>query len=110
MIHGNQTASVPEAYRRYLANVFRESFDLYATPVAVEFRTDVNPYDRRRRAGAPRRRQEQCRVDKDAVERHAEVQVRPGHPAGGTDLADDRAGAYGLARRARRSWTGGSTS
>jgi GTP-binding protein len=54
VVHGNQTASVPEAYRRYLANVFRERFDLYATPVAIEFRTDVNPYDRQRRA-RPRR-------------------------------------------------------
>ena len=52
IIHGNQTASVPEAYRRYLANVFRERFDLYATPVAIEFRTDVNPYDPRQ---SPRR-------------------------------------------------------
>ncbi|HEX4375891.1 MAG TPA: ribosome biogenesis GTPase Der [Steroidobacteraceae bacterium] len=48
VIHGNQTASVPEAYRRYLANVFRERFDLYATPVAIEFRGDKNPYDRRK--------------------------------------------------------------
>ena len=47
VIHGNQTASVPEAYRRYLANVYREAFDLFATPVAIEFRTDANPYDRR---------------------------------------------------------------
>jgi GTP-binding protein len=48
VIHGNQTASVPESFRRYLANVFREKFDLYATPVAIEFRTDTNPYDRNR--------------------------------------------------------------
>jgi GTP-binding protein len=46
VIHGNQTVSVPESYRRYLANVYREAFDLYATPVAIEFRTDANPYDR----------------------------------------------------------------
>jgi GTP-binding protein len=46
VIHGNQTTSVPESYRRYLANVFREAFELFATPVAVEFRTDANPYDR----------------------------------------------------------------
>ena len=55
VIHGNQTASVPDAYRRYLANVYREAFDLFATPVAIEFRTDANPYDRlraRRRAAA----------------------------------------------------------
>jgi len=38
--------SVPDSYRRYLANMFREAFDLYATPVAVDFRTDSNPYDR----------------------------------------------------------------
>ena len=91
VIHGNQTASVPEAYRRYLANVFREAFDLYATPVAIEFRTDANPYDRSRRGREARgRRQEQCRVDKNAVERDAEVQMRPGHAPGGPDLADDR--------------------
>jgi GTP-binding protein len=50
VIHGNQTAHVPDAYTRYLANVFRRDFDLYATPVSVEYRTDANPYDRRRKA------------------------------------------------------------
>jgi GTP-binding protein len=49
IVHGNQTTAVPEAYRRYLANVFRKTFDLFATPVAVEFRTDENPYERRKR-------------------------------------------------------------
>ncbi len=46
VIHGNQTASVPEAYSRYLANVFRKKFDLFATPVAMEYRTDTNPYSK----------------------------------------------------------------
>jgi GTPase len=46
VVHGNQTASVPEAYTRYLANVYRKSFDLFATPVVIEYRTDANPYDR----------------------------------------------------------------
>jgi len=49
VIHGNQTASVPDAYTRYLANVFRKTFDLFATPVVIEYRTDANPYDRSRR-------------------------------------------------------------
>jgi GTPase len=44
IVHGNQTASVPDAYTRYLSNVFRKAFDLYATPVFVEYRTDANPY------------------------------------------------------------------
>jgi len=55
VVHGNQTIAVPEAYRRYLANVFREAFDLFATPVAIEFRTDANPYDRLRKRGRPSR-------------------------------------------------------
>ena len=49
IVHGNQTTAVPQSYRRYLANFFRKTFDLYATPVAVEFRTDENPYERRKR-------------------------------------------------------------
>jgi GTP-binding protein len=66
VIHGNQTAAVPEAYTRYLANVFRKSYDLFAAPVFIEYRTDANPYQqqrarprtkgRRKRAGTPRRR------------------------------------------------------
>jgi len=54
VIHGNQTASVPESYTRYLANVFRKAYDLFATPVFVEFRTDANPYHREAR-GTPHR-------------------------------------------------------
>jgi len=40
--------------------VFRKTYDLFATPVVIEYRTDANPYDRERRAkprpGRPRRR------------------------------------------------------
>ena len=52
VIHGNQTASVPDAYTRYLANVFRKSYDLFATPVFIEYRTDANPYQREQRGRA----------------------------------------------------------
>lgn len=63
VIHGNQTASVPEAYTRYLANLFRKTYDLFATPVAVEYRTDANPYDKERRAaGRPRRKDRAARA------------------------------------------------
>jgi GTPase len=60
VIHGNQTASVPDAYTRYLANVFRKSYDLFATPVFIEYRTDANPYERERRAPAGRRRRQRA--------------------------------------------------
>jgi GTP-binding protein len=66
VIHGNQTAAVPESYTRYLANVFRKAYDLFATPVVIEYRTEANPYKRanarpvydqpRRRAGRRKRR------------------------------------------------------
>jgi GTP-binding protein len=60
IIHGSQAARVPEAYKRYLANVYREQFELYATPVQVEFRSDVNPYSRKSLmpGGKPRRHTE----------------------------------------------------
>jgi GTPase len=49
VIHGTQTVHVPDAYARYLQNVFRKTFDLFATPVSVEFRTEANPFTERRR-------------------------------------------------------------
>jgi GTP-binding protein len=49
VIHGNQTVHVPDAYARYLSNVFRKAFDLFATPVSVEFRSEANPFTERRR-------------------------------------------------------------
>jgi GTPase len=64
VIHGNQTASVPESYTRYLANVFRKAYDLFATPVFIEYRSDVNPYHReaRTKPRSPRRRRPAART------------------------------------------------
>jgi GTPase len=65
VIHGNQTASVPEAYTRYLANVFRKAYDLFATPVFIEYRTDANPYQRERRVKPlPRERMRRSRASR----------------------------------------------
>ena len=44
VIHGNQTARVPNSYRRYLEKVFRRELDLVGTPVRIEFRTGDNPF------------------------------------------------------------------
>ena len=57
VIHGNQTTAVPDAYTRYLANVFRKAYDLFATPVFIEYRTDANPYQREGGRARPRSRQ-----------------------------------------------------
>ena len=54
VIHGNQTESVPESYRRYLVNTFRAALQLTGTPIRIEFRTGGNPYQGRRNPPTPR--------------------------------------------------------
>lgn len=44
IVHGSMLDHVPENYRRYLENTFREAFRLEGTPLRVEFRTGYNPY------------------------------------------------------------------
>ena len=53
VVHGNHVEHVPEAYQRYLENVFREAFDLGGTPLRVEFRGAANPFEGRRPKAAP---------------------------------------------------------
>jgi GTPase len=62
IIHGNQVQHVPDAYRRYLANVFRKTFRLEGTPVRVEFRSDENPFKGKRNPLTPRQRRSQQRL------------------------------------------------
>ena len=54
VIHGNQTDNVPESYRRYLENTFRNTLRLEGTPVRVDFKTGDNPYEGRRNKLTPR--------------------------------------------------------
>jgi len=49
IIHGNQTESVPESYRRYLLNRIRQQLRIKGTPLQVEFRGGKNPYAERRK-------------------------------------------------------------
>jgi len=44
VIHGNQTGSVPDSYRRYLSGYFRKALKLTGTPVKIEFKTGENPF------------------------------------------------------------------
>src|ERR1700683_958838 len=48
------------------------------------------------RARGSRGRKKQRRIDETRVERHAEVQVRPGHATGRADFANDHARLYAL--------------
>ncbi|PZN31930.1 MAG: ribosome biogenesis GTPase Der [Proteobacteria bacterium] len=64
VVHGNQVQHVPDAYRRYLAGVFRRNFRLEGTPVRVEFRSDQNPFEGRRNLLTPRQRRKRERMIK----------------------------------------------
>lgn len=54
VIHGNQTESVPNAYKRYLENTFRKVMALEGTPIRIEFKTGENPYAGKRNTLTPR--------------------------------------------------------
>ncbi|MDP0587859.1 MAG: ribosome biogenesis GTPase Der [Candidatus Endonucleobacter bathymodioli] len=48
VVHGNQTDAVPNSYRRYLENTYRNTLKIMGTPIRVEFRTGENPFEGRK--------------------------------------------------------------
>ncbi|VAW48484.1 GTP-binding protein EngA, partial [hydrothermal vent metagenome] len=48
IVHGNQVDKLPQAYVRYLMNVFRKAFKWVGTPVTIEFKTTTNPFEGRK--------------------------------------------------------------
>ena len=48
IIHGTGLNRVSDNYRRYLERFFRDAFQLLGTPLKIEFRQGLNPYDIRR--------------------------------------------------------------
>jgi len=62
VVHGNQTADVPEHYRRYLENVYRRELKLVGTPLRIEFVTGTNPYAGKRNTLTPRQEYKRKRM------------------------------------------------
>ncbi|MBS7703886.1 ribosome biogenesis GTPase Der [Chelatococcus asaccharovorans] len=48
-VFGNQLASLPTSYSRYLVNGLRETFDLPGTPIRLSLRQGDNPFDKKKR-------------------------------------------------------------
>lgn len=48
IVHGNQVDKLPQAYVRYLVNVFRKAFKWVGTPVTIEFKATQNPFEGRK--------------------------------------------------------------
>jgi len=65
-IHGNQTASLPASYIRYLEKGFREALRLIGSPVVLKFRTSDNPYSGRKNELTRRQEKRRKRVIKRA--------------------------------------------
>ena len=64
IIHGNQTESIPAAYKRYLTNIFHKVLKLRGTPLKVEFKSGVNPYKDKRNTLTPRQERSRKRLKK----------------------------------------------
>ena len=65
VIHGNALDKVPDSYRRYLENVFREVFKLQGTPLRIQFNVTENPYAQIKPADTPRRKPKATETKKD---------------------------------------------
>jgi GTP-binding protein len=62
VVHGSQAQRLPDHYKRYLENSFREALKLKGTPVRVELRTGENPFGGRRNKLTPRQAQHRRRM------------------------------------------------
>jgi GTPase len=62
VVHGTQAQRLPDHYKRYLENAFREALKLKGTPVRVELRTGENPFGGRRNKLTPRQAKSRRRM------------------------------------------------
>jgi len=62
VVHGTQAQRLPDHYKRYLENAFREALRLKGTPVRVELRTTENPFAGRRNTMTPRQAKSKRRM------------------------------------------------
>lgn len=51
VIHGTQAKKLPASYQRYLMNYYRDVLRLQGTPIRIEMREGVNPFDPDKPAG-----------------------------------------------------------
>lgn len=59
VVHGNQTGSLPGAYKRYLENTFRRVLKVRGAPIRFEFKSSENPFAGRVNRLTPRQKVKQ---------------------------------------------------
>lgn len=62
IVHGNQTKDIPDAYSRYLENVYRNELKIGGSPVKIEFKSGKNPFADRRNKLTDRQIQKKRRL------------------------------------------------
>jgi GTP-binding protein len=62
IVHGNQVDEVPENYKQYLINFFRNTFSLEGTPIRLEFRQGKNPYQHHKNVLTTRQQKKRRRL------------------------------------------------
>lgn len=45
VIHGKRVDKLPDSYKRYLENAFRDAFDLRGIPIILQFKAGKNPFE-----------------------------------------------------------------
>ncbi len=54
VIHGNNTVGIPDAYRRYLENIYRKVMHMEGSPLRIEFKGGENPFAGKKNNLTPR--------------------------------------------------------
>ncbi|MGV7960701.1 ribosome biogenesis GTPase Der [Photorhabdus tasmaniensis] len=62
VIHGNQVADLPDAYKRYLMNYFRRSLKVMGTPIRIQFKEGANPFADKRNTLTPNQMRKRKRL------------------------------------------------
>ncbi|MGZ5052106.1 MAG: ribosome biogenesis GTPase Der [Methylobacter sp.] len=48
VVHGVQTDDLPDSYKRYLINYYRDKMELHGTPIRIVFKSPTNPFQGRK--------------------------------------------------------------
>ncbi len=64
VVHGNHLDAIGNDYKRYLENTFRDAFHLLGTPLRVEFKASINPFEGKRNKTVSERQENKARRER----------------------------------------------
>lgn len=69
IVHGTQVDKLPQAYTKYLMNVFRKAFKWVGTPVFIEYKVTTNPFENRKNTMTHRRGKSESQAENAYLKR-----------------------------------------